>query len=177
VQLHDSHLSIKATLQEMRESLTDSTENICKVFPQHLHHLKEEFERNKEKTEEEESDAEILKDASTIEGGKIDVVAGVNLQARRNIIKIMVKERKLANPTYYLPALEVNITPAPQLPRKTPDKVLPLISTPQPRSPLQEMLHFARGRSPGKMPKSLGNWTFARSFARSRITSKSAHRK
>ena len=52
--------------------------------------------------------------------------------------------------------------------------------------PLQEMLHFVRGRSPvafcqgqklWQNAEILGRWTFARSFARSRITSKSAHRK
>lgn len=108
----------------MSKSLAESTRKIHEAFQQQLHQLKEKFER-KEKPEEE-SDAEILEDASTIKDGKIDVVGlGVaNLQARSNNIKSMVKERKLADSTCYLPASEVNITPAPQPPRKPPDKVI-----------------------------------------------------
>ena len=36
---------------------------------------------------------------------------------------------------------------------------------------------FCQGQKPWQNAKSLGKWTFARSFARSRIPSKSAHRK
>jgi len=36
---------------------------------------------------------------------------------------------------------------------------------------------FFQGQKPCQNAESLGKWTFARSFARSRITSKSAHRK
>ena len=36
---------------------------------------------------------------------------------------------------------------------------------------------FCQGQKPWQNAKSLGNWTFARGFARSRIPSKSAHRK
>jgi len=36
---------------------------------------------------------------------------------------------------------------------------------------------FCQGQKPWQNAESLGNWTFATSFARSRITSKSAHRK